>query len=156
MPSVYLVGVSSLTVTASSRSSASAAVVYAALLHAESWPLWSAHADVEWDVPAGIDRPARVGDRRTIRTLTGRVHCHERVVEMVPDQRFSYEQASGLFTSHRGSVDLARAPRGGTDITWSATYRHALPLLDTPRRRRLQVWVHDLAAYADSIVSRHS
>ncbi|MGV9519754.1 MULTISPECIES: SRPBCC family protein [unclassified Streptomyces] len=147
---------SPLTVTASSRSSASAATVYAALLHAESWPLWSAHADVEWDVPAGIDRPARVGDRRTIRTLTGRVHCHERVVEMVPDQRFSYEQASGLFTSHRGSVDLARAPRGGTDITWSATYRHALPLLDTPRRRRLQVWVHDLASYADSIVSRNS
>ncbi|MER6696844.1 SRPBCC family protein [Streptomyces griseus] len=100
----------SLTATASSHTSASAATVYAALLHAESWPLWSAHADVEWDVPAGIDRPARVGDRRTIRTLTGRVHCHERVVEMVPDQRFSYEQASGLFTSHHGSVDLAPAP----------------------------------------------
>ncbi|MFB7226176.1 hypothetical protein ACFCY9_00495 [Streptomyces fimicarius] len=46
-----------------------------------------------------------MGDRRTIRTLTGRVHCHERVVEMVPYQRFSYEQASGLFTSHRGCVD---------------------------------------------------
>ncbi|MBV7246553.1 SRPBCC family protein [Streptomyces sp. MW-W600-10] len=147
---------SSLTVTASSHSSASAAVVYAALLHAVSWPLWSAYADVEWDVPAGIDRPARVGDRRTIRSLTGRVYCHERVVEMVPDQRFGYEQASGLFTSHRGSVDLARAPHGGTDITWSATYRRALPRLQTVRSRRLQVWVDDLASYADSIVSRNS
>ncbi|NEC07975.1 hypothetical protein G3I26_22290 [Streptomyces sp. SID7909] len=100
----------SLTVTASSHSSASAAIVYEALLDAESWPLWSAYADVEWDVPAGIDRPARVDDLRTIRSLTGRVCCRERVVEMVPNQRFSYEQAAGPFTSHRGSVDLARAP----------------------------------------------
>ncbi|WP_327436510.1 SRPBCC family protein (plasmid) [Streptomyces sp. NBC_01201] len=147
---------SSLAVTASSHSSASAAIVYAALLDAESWPLWSAYADVEWDVPAGIDRPARVDDLRTIRSLTGRVCCRERVVEMVPDQRFSYEQAAGLFTSHRGSVDLTRALHGGTDITWSATFRHTLPCLDMLRRRRLQVWVHDLASYANSIVSRNS
>ncbi|WP_353940161.1 SRPBCC family protein [Streptomyces sp. HUAS MG91] len=147
---------SSLAVTASSYSSASAALVYAALLDAESWPSWSAYADVEWDVPAGVDRPARVGDRRTIRTRTGRVCCRERVVEMVPDQRFSYEQTAGLFTSHRGTVGLARASHGGTDITWSATFRHTLPLSDTLRRRRLQVWVHDLATYANSIVSRNS
>ncbi|MER5996793.1 SRPBCC family protein [Streptomyces viridosporus] len=147
---------SSLALTASSHSSASAALVYAALLDAEPWPSWSAYADVEWDVPAGVDRPARVGDMRTIRSRTGRVCCRERVVEMVPDQRFSYEQAAGLFTSHRGSVDLARAPHDGTDITWSATYRHSLPLLDVLRRRRLQVWVHDLASYANSIVSRNS
>ncbi|MFF4247335.1 SRPBCC family protein [Streptomyces sp. NPDC001822] len=147
---------SSLAVIASSHSSASPAVVYAALLDAESWPLWSACADVEWDVPAGVDRPARVDDQRAIRSLTGRVCCRERVVEMVPDQRFSYEQAAGLFTSHRGSVDLARALHGGTDITWSATYRHTLPLLDMLRRRRLQVWVQDLASYANSIVSRNS
>ncbi|MFE7519632.1 SRPBCC family protein [Streptomyces halstedii] len=101
---------SSLAVTASSHSSASAAVVYAALLDAESWPLWSAYADVEWDVPAGVDRPARVDDLRTIRSRIGRVCCRERVVEMVPGRRFSYEQAAGLFTSHRGSVDLTRAP----------------------------------------------
>ncbi|WP_202471715.1 MULTISPECIES: SRPBCC family protein [unclassified Streptomyces] len=151
-----LAGVSSLAVTASSHSSASAAIVYAALLDAESWPLWSAYADVEWDVPAGIDRPARVNDLRTIRSPTGRVCCRERIVEMVPDQRFSYEQAAGLFTSHRGSVDLARALHGGTDVTWSATYRRTLPLLDMLRRRRLQVWVHDLASYANSIVSRNS
>ncbi|MFD8424438.1 SRPBCC family protein [Streptomyces sp. NPDC059466] len=147
---------SSLTVTASAHSSASATLVYAALLDAESWPSWSAYADVEWDVPAGVDRPARVDDLRTIRSRTGRVCGSERVVEMVPDQRFSYEQAAGLCTSHRGSVDLVRAPEGGTDITWSATYRHSLPLLDTLRRRRLQVWVHDLASYANSIVSRNS
>ncbi|MFD5445729.1 SRPBCC family protein [Streptomyces tendae] len=143
-----------LAVTATSRSSAPAALVYAALLDAESWPPWTSYYEVEWEL--GVERPARVGDLRTIRSRLGRVCCRERIVEMVPDQRFSYDQAAGLFTSHRGSVDLAPAPHGGTDITWSATYRRTLPLLDKLRRRRLQVLAHDLASYANSIVNRHS
>ncbi|MFE3588594.1 SRPBCC family protein [Streptomyces niveus] len=147
---------SPLALTASSYSSAPAALVYAALLDAESWPSWTSYYEVQWELPAGVERPARVGDLRTIRSRLGRVCCRERVVELVPDRRFSYEQSAGLFASHRGSVDLVRAPRGGTDITWSATYRRALPLLGTRRRRRLQVLVHDLASYANSIVSRHS
>ncbi|MGW8748410.1 SRPBCC family protein [Streptomyces sp. NPDC055782] len=147
---------SSLALTSSSHPPASAALVYAALLDAESWPSWSAYADVEWDVPAGVDRPARVGDARTIRSRTGRVCCRERIVEMVPDRRFSYEQAAGLFVAHRGSVDLVRAPHGGTDITWSVTYRCSLPLLDVLRRRRPRLWVHDLASYASSIAGRNS
>ena len=78
------------------------------------------------------------------------------ILELVPDQRFSYQQAAGPLSSHEGVVNLTRAPHGGTEITWSATYRHALPLLDTLRRRRLQVLAHDLASYANSVVSRHS
>ncbi|CAC36798.1 hypothetical protein [Streptomyces coelicolor A3(2)] len=147
---------SSLTVTATPRSSAPAAVVYAALLDAESWPSWSSYYEVEWDLPARVDRPARAGDRRTVCSRVGRVCCRERIVELVPDWRFSYEQAAGPFESHRGSVDLARVSDGGTDVTWSAIYRHALPLLNTVRRQRLQILVHDLASYANSIVSRHS
>ncbi|MEV5931602.1 SRPBCC family protein [Streptomyces sp. NPDC052079] len=146
----------SFAVSATSYSSAPCALVYAALLDAESWPSWTSYYEVQWELPAGVERPARVDDLRTIRTPLGRVCCRERIVELVPGRRFSYEQAAGLFTSHRGSVDLARAPHGGTDITWSATYRHALPLLDTRRRRRLQALVHDLASYANSIVSRNS
>ncbi|MFE5589205.1 SRPBCC family protein [Streptomyces sp. NPDC056549] len=76
--------------------------------------------------------------------------------QLAKNQRFSYEQAAGLFASHRGPVDLVQAPYGGTDITWSATYRHALPLLDMLRRRRLRNWVHDLASYANSIASLNS
>ncbi|MDR3079800.1 MAG: SRPBCC family protein [Streptomyces sp.] len=147
---------SPLAAIASSHSSASAALVYAVLLDAESWPSWTSYYDVEWVLPAEVERPARVDDRRTIRSRSGRVCCRERVVEMVPDQRFGYEQAAGLLTSHRGSVDLAPAPQGGIDITWSATYRHTLPLFDTLRRRRLQVLVDDLASYANAIVSRNS
>lgn len=145
-----------LAVTATSYSSVSAALVYAVLLDAESWPSWTSYYEVEWELPAGVERPARVGDLRTIRSRLGRVCCRERIVEMVPDQRFSYDQAAGLLTSRRGFVDLAPAPHGGTDITWSATYRHTLPLLGTLRRRRLQVLTHDLASYTSSIVSRHS
>lgn len=139
---------SSPAVTATSRSSAPAALVYAALLDAESWPSWTSYYEVEWELPAGVERPARVGDSRTIRSHAGRVCCRERIVEMVPAQRFSYEQTAGFFASHRGSVELTRAPHG-TDITWTATYRHTLPFLDTLRRRRLQVLVHDLSSYAN-------
>ncbi|MFD0059385.1 SRPBCC family protein [Streptomyces sp. NPDC127168] len=146
----------SLAVTATSHSLVPAALLYAVLLDAESWPSWTSYYEVDWELPAGVERPARVGDLRTIRSRLGRVCRRERIVEMVPDQRFSYDQAAGLFTSHRGSVDLAPAPHGGTDITWSATYRHSLPLLDTLKRRRLQALTHDLASYANSVVSRHS
>ncbi|MFE0722602.1 SRPBCC family protein [Streptomyces rochei] len=144
-----------IAVTATSHTSAPAALVYATLLDAESWPSWTSYYEVEMELPAGVERPARVDDLRTIRSRLGRVCCRERIVELVPDQRFSYERAAGLFASHQGSVDLARAPHDGTNITWSATYRHTLPLLDTLRRRRLQVWAHDLSSYANSIVSRH-
>ena len=147
---------SSFAVTATSRSSAPAAVVYAALLDAESWSSWTSYYEVEMELPAGVERPVRVGDFRTIRSRLGRVSCRERIVELVPNQRFSYEQAAGPLASHQGSVNLTRAPHGGTEITWSATHRHTLPLLDTLRRRRLQVLVHDLASYANSMVNRHS
>ncbi|WP_185007157.1 SRPBCC family protein [Streptomyces sp. AK010] len=146
----------SLAVTATSYSSAPSALVYAALLDAESWPSWTSYYEVQWELPAGVERPARIDDLRTIRSRLGRVCCRERIVELVPNQRLSYEQDAGLFASHRGSVDLDRAPHGGTNITWSATYRHALPLLGMLRRQRLQVLVHDLASYTNSIVSRHS
>jgi hypothetical protein len=143
-------------VTASSRSSASAAVVYAVLLDAESWPSWTSYDEVEMEMPAGVERPVRVGDRRTIRSRVGRASGRERIVELVPDQRFSYEQDSGLLDSHQGVVNLVGTPHGGTEITWSVTYRHTLPLLDTLRGRRLQVLVHDLASYTNSVVNRHS
>ncbi|MFF1570600.1 SRPBCC family protein [Streptomyces sp. NPDC058293] len=147
---------SSLAVTATSRSSAPAAVVYTALLDAESWPSWTSYHEVEMELPAEVERPVRVGDLRTVRSRLRRVSCQERIVELVPDQRFGYEQAAGPLASHQGSVILTRAPHGGTEITWSATYRHTLPLLDTLRKRRLQILVHDLASYANSMVNRHS
>lgn len=108
------------------------------------------------EFPAGVERPVRAGDHRTIRSRLGRVSCRERIVELVPNQRFSYEQDAGPLASLHGAVNLTGAPHGGTEITWSATYRHTLPLLDTIRRRRLQVLVDDLASYANSVVSRHS
>jgi hypothetical protein len=146
----------SLAVTATSRSSAPAAVVYAALLDAECWPSWTSYYEVEMELPAGVERPVRVGDFRTIRSRLGRLSCRERIVELVPDERFGYEQAAGPLASHQGSVALIEAPHGGTEITWSVTYRRSVPLLDALRKRRLQILVHDLASYANSMVNRHS
>ncbi|MET8960535.1 SRPBCC family protein [Streptomyces sp. NPDC004074] len=147
---------SPLAVTATSRSSAPSAVVYAALLDADCWPSWTSYYEVEMELPAGVERLVRVGDLRTIRSRLGRLSCRERIVELVPDQWLGYEQAAGPLASHQGSVILTRAPLGGTEITWSATYRHTLPLLVTLRKQRLQILVHNLTSYANSMVNRHS
>ncbi|MCW8383846.1 SRPBCC family protein [Streptomyces justiciae] len=145
-----------LTVTVTSRSSASADVVYAALLDAQSWPSWTSYHEVDMEPPAGVERPVRAGDRRTVRNRRGGVICREQLVDLVPGQRFGYEQASGPLWSHHGAVILTRAPDGGTEITWSARYRHTVPLLDPFRKRHLQILSDDLAAYANSMVNRHS
>jgi hypothetical protein len=95
-----------------------AAVVYAALLDAESWSSWTSYYEVEMELPAGVERPVRVGDLRTIRSRFGRVSCRERIVELVPNQRFSYEQAAGPLASHQGSVNLTVFTAAGGNHVW--------------------------------------
>ncbi|GGS66811.1 SRPBCC family protein [Nonomuraea spiralis] len=107
------------------RSQADPDAVFAALTHAATWPSWSPidSADVEDGDPG---RQQRVGDTRIFRT--GRNVSRERIVELVPGRRFVYDNLGGPFRSYRGTVELAPAAGGGTDITWSATFEPKLPL----------------------------
>ena len=67
----------------------------------------------------------------------GAVHVHakgarrrttERVVELVPDQRYSYELVSGLpLEGYHADVDLTPTPDGGTSIRWHSTFRPKTP-----------------------------
>jgi Polyketide cyclase / dehydrase and lipid transport len=102
------------------HSEGAAAVVFDALARGATWPSWSPIDAVE--VADGGDARERqqVGDTRIIRT--GRVVSRERIVEMVEDRRFGYENPNGPFRTYHGLVELTPAPRGGTDITWSATF----------------------------------
>ena len=50
----------------------------------------------------------------------------ERIVEMVDDRRFGYENPNPPFRTYRGLVELTTASQGGTDITWSATFEPKL------------------------------
>ncbi|MCO5996357.1 SRPBCC family protein [Actinoallomurus rhizosphaericola] len=134
-----------------SHSPANPDIVFAALVRAATWPSWSPidAAEIEGGGdPAGRQR---VGDTRIFRT--GRAVSRERIVELVADRRFGYENVSGPFRSYRGTVELAAAPQGGTDITWSATFEPKLRLSGPFWRwyltRFMQRMVDGLASYAD-------
>ncbi|MGP4100062.1 SRPBCC family protein [Nonomuraea sp. KM90] len=132
------------------RSQAAPDAVFAALTHAATWPLWSPidSADVEDGDPG--DRQ-QVGDTRIFRT--GRNVARERIVELVTDRRFVYDTLGGPFRSYRGTIDLAPAPGGGTDISWYATFDPKLPLSGGFWRwyltRFMQRMADGLAAYAN-------
>ncbi|MEV4165131.1 SRPBCC family protein [Nonomuraea dietziae] len=132
------------------RSQADPDAVFAALTHAATWPVWSpiGSADVEDGDPTGRQE---VGDTRIFRT--GRHVARERIVELITDRRFVYDNVGGPFRSYRGTVDLTPVPAGGTDITWSAAFEPKLPLSGGFWRwyltRFMQRMADGLAAYAD-------
>ncbi|MEU7040368.1 SRPBCC family protein [Streptomyces varsoviensis] len=134
----------------SARSRATPDAVFDALVRAATWPSWSSIDSVE--IEGGGDPGARqgVGETRVFRT--GRAVSHERVVELVAGKRFGYENVSGPFRSYRGTVELAEAPRGGTDIVWSVTFEPRLPLSGPLWRwylaRYMRPMAEGLSAYA--------
>jgi hypothetical protein len=76
------------------------------------------------DQPAADD-PNGVGSTRTF--TKGRVRGIDRVVELIPDRRFSYVHLHGLpLRDYRGDVDLEPVP-DGTRIVWQASFRPKLP-----------------------------
>ncbi|MEV0621970.1 SRPBCC family protein [Nonomuraea sp. NPDC050404] len=131
------------------RSQAAPGAVYAALTRAATWPSWSPIGSAEVEGGDAADQQ-RVGDLRIFRT--GKHVARERVLELVPDRRFVYDNVGGVFRSYRGTVELAPAPGGGTDITWSGTFVPKMPLSGAFWRRYLtrfmQGMADGVAAYA--------
>lgn len=132
------------------HSPAAPGAVFDVLLRASTWPSWS---PIDAAAPADGGDPDRrqgVGDIRVFRT--GRAVSHERVVELVPDRRFVYENLGGPFRSYRGTVDLAEAPGGGTDLTWSAVFepkpRFTGPFWQWYLTRFMRRMAEGLAGYA--------
>lgn len=137
------------TFAVNSRSQASPGAVYALLIQPGTWPSWSPleAAEVEVGDPAS---PQQVGDIRIFHR--GRSVYRERITGLIPGKRFSYETASGPFRSYRAVVELATAPQGGTDVTWSGTFEPKLPLsgpvLHWYLPRYMQRMADGLARYA--------
>jgi hypothetical protein len=106
------------------RVPAPADTVYALLRDGASWPAWSPLGSFELEAP-GQDEREGVGAIRVFRT--GRVASRERIVELVPGRRLSYELLSGLpLKGYRADVDLT--PDGdGTLVRWHSTFRAKIP-----------------------------
>jgi hypothetical protein len=131
------------------HSAAEPPAVYALLRDGSSWPDWSRIEVFELERP-GTPEPESVGAIRRLRT--GRYTMRERIVELIPDRRFSYALLSGLaIRDYRVDIDLTPAG-AGTDIHWHAEFRAKVPGTGWIYRRALhritEGFVSGLAAHA--------
>jgi uncharacterized protein YndB with AHSA1/START domain len=98
--------------------------VFRLLVDGSTWPDWSPLGSFELVEP-GDGSPEGVGAVRIFRT--GRHSTRERVVEVQPTTRFSYELVSGMaIRDYRAEVTLW-ATEGGTVIRWRSTFRAKVP-----------------------------
>jgi hypothetical protein len=106
------------------RANASPAALYALLRDGATWPVWSPIGSFELR-SEGAAEPEGIGAIRVFRT--GRVTSVERIAELVPDRRFSYELEHGLpITGYRADVDLD-TDGDGTTIHWHSTFQGKVP-----------------------------
>jgi uncharacterized membrane protein len=108
-------------IEASAHSSASREAVWALLRDIETWQDWGTWSSTTVHQPAPGEDPQGVGVVRRLRQAP--VTNLERVTELVPNERLSYELVEGLpFENYRATVQLSEAPGGGTDINWRAEF----------------------------------
>jgi hypothetical protein len=125
-----------------------AGALYALLKEPTTWKSWSPMDESGPGEPAADD-PNGVGSTRTF--TKGRIDGIDKVVELVPDRRFSYEHVHGLpLRDYRGDVDLEPVA-DGTRILWQASFRTKIPgtgwFWRIGIRRFLQQMADGLAAY---------
>ena len=129
---------------------ASPDVLYQLLRDGATWPTWSPLGSFELREPAD-DEPEGVGAIRVFRT--GRVTSVERVVELVPYRRLSYELVSGLpLRGYHADVDLEPDTAGRTTIHWHSAFEPKVPGTGWLYQRALSKFIErcarGLAAYA--------
>ena len=108
-------------IEASAHSGASRDAVWNLVRDIGTWQDWGTWSSTTIETPAPGDDPQGVGVVRRLRQAP--VTSIERVTELVPGERLSYELVKGLpFENYRAAVTLTDAAGGGTDITWRAEF----------------------------------
>ncbi|HSZ52006.1 MAG TPA: SRPBCC family protein [Caulobacteraceae bacterium] len=108
-------------VKAEAASSADPARVYALLKDGSTWPQWTIFDSHELERP-GDEEPLGVGSIRVFRTSYSA--SHEKVVELRPGRRLSYELTGGLpLVDYHADVDLEPLANGGTRIFWRSQFQ---------------------------------
>lgn len=118
-------------------------VIYRLLRDGATWPTWSPLGSFELESP-GETEPEGLGAIRIFRT--GRFASRERIVELVPDRRLSYELVSGLaIRDYRADVDL-ETERESTTIHWHSSFVPKVPGTGWLYRRTLSRFIQRCAA----------
>ena len=142
------------------QSSADSSIVYELLIDGRTWPAWmgvdsveTQHKDPEMRSPSDLDR---VGDVRRIQT--GKYVNHEKIVQLVPNTKFSYVILDGMLHDYRGDVTLTILADGGTRIEWTGTFHMSFPgagwLMKLYLIRFMQRAVNNLARKAAKLDSK--
>lgn len=124
-------------IEASAHAEASRETVWALVRDISTWKDWGTWSSTTVHEPAAGDDPQGVGVIRRLRQAP--VTNLERVTELVPGERLSYELVEGLpFENYHASIRLADAPSGGTDITWRAEFDVTARVRGTVSRKLLE------------------
>ncbi|WP_268908417.1 SRPBCC family protein [Catenulispora pinistramenti] len=137
------------------RSKAPASVIWALMLDAASWPVWSCVDSLERERSAGLDPEGRdrVGAVRAFRT--GRMVTGERLTMVEPEKRLAYEDAfNPVMRDYQATIELEPAPDAGTSIHWYGAYSTRWGMgwyLGPYLQRYMRKMADGLAAHAEMI-----
>lgn len=142
-------------VDATARSAAPASQVYRLVRDGSTYPVWGSWDAFELEKPGEDGEPEGVGAIRVLRT--GRIRSRERIVELVPDRRLSYDLVSGLaMRDYHAHIELTPTATG-TTIRWHSSFRAKVPGTGWLYRRTLQRVLTDacaaLAAHAQRLTA---
>jgi hypothetical protein len=130
-------------IEASAHSAASRDAVWALVRDITTWQDWGTWSSTTIQTPAPGDDPQGVGVLRRLRQAP--VTNIERVTELVPDERLSYELVSGLpFENYAAQISLSDGADGGTDITWRAEFDVKAMLRGSISRKLLERFYPDI------------
>jgi hypothetical protein len=108
-------------VRAEATSTADPSRVYALLKDGSTWPKWTIFDSHEIERP-GDEELTGVGSIRVFRTRYSA--AHEKIIELIPNRRLSYELVRGLpMLDYHADVDLEPTPSRGTLILWRSRFR---------------------------------
>jgi|SRR4051794_33352380 len=130
-------------IEASAHSAASRDAVWALVRDITTWQDWGTWSSTTVETPAPGDDPQGVGVLRRLRQAP--VTNIERVTELVPNERLSYELVSGLpFENYNAHISLSDGADGGTDITWRAEFEVKAMVRGNISRKLLERFYPDI------------
>jgi polyketide cyclase/dehydrase/lipid transport protein len=139
------------------RSKASVTVIWALLLDAATWPVWSCVDSLVRERSAGLDSDGRDGVGAVRAFRSGRMVTGERITMLEHERRLSYEDAfNPAMRNYQADIEIEQASDGGTSVHWYGAYstRWGMGWLMRPYLQRyMQKMADGLASHAEKVTS---